>query len=181
SDNAEAISFCETVNALFPHNPDYQCDLAQAYISGDRFEDAIRVCQSILDEDRRNQRARDLLKRAQQLLKNSKRRDYYKILGVSRSASKPEILKAYRKLAAQWHPDKFDGKDKKPAETKFIEIAAAKDVLTDPQLRARYDNGEDPLDPSSQEHHQGPFGPFGGFSFANMHPFEGGHFEFHFG
>ncbi|THD24616.1 Tetratricopeptide repeat protein, partial [Fasciola hepatica] len=142
---------------------------------------AIRVCQSILDEDRRNQRARDLLKRAQQLLKNSKRRDYYKILGVSRSASKPEILKAYRKLAAQWHPDKFDGKDKKPAEAKFIEIAAAKDVLTDPQLRARYDNGEDPLDPSSQEHHQGPFGPFGGFSFANMHPFEGGHFEFHFG
>lgn len=90
------------------------------------------MCQSVLDDDRQNQRARELLKRAQQLLKNSKRRDYYKILGVSRSASKPEILKAYRKLAAQWHPDKFDGKDKKAAETKFIEIAAAKDVLTDP-------------------------------------------------
>ncbi|KAA0200506.1 DnaJ subfamily C member 3 [Fasciolopsis buskii] len=181
SDDSEAIPFCEVVNRLFPRNPDHQCDLAQAYISGDRFEDAIKMCQSVLDDDRQNQRARELLKRAQQLLKNSKRRDYYKILGVSRSASKPEILKAYRKLAAQWHPDKFDGKDKKAAETKFIEIAAAKDVLTDPKMRARYDNGEDPLDPSTQEPNQGPFGPFGGFSFANMHPFEGGHFEFHFG
>lgn len=44
-------------------------------------------------------------------------------------------MKAYRKLAQQWHPDNFsDDADKKKAETKFIDIAAAKEVLTDPGL-----------------------------------------------
>ena len=49
-----------------------------------------------------------------------------------RSARKPEILKAYRKLAVQWHPDHYEGNDKKKAEKMFIDIAAAKEVLTDP-------------------------------------------------
>lgn len=51
---------------------------------------------------------------------------------VYRSASKPEITKKFRKLASKWHPDKYDGDDKKMAEKKFIDIAAAKEVLTDP-------------------------------------------------
>ena len=49
-----------------------------------------------------------------------------------RSANKKQIIKAYRKLAREWHPDKFDGEDKAMAEKKFIDIAAAKEVLTDP-------------------------------------------------
>lgn len=49
-----------------------------------------------------------------------------------RTARKKEILKAYRKLAAKWHPDKYDGDDKAKAEKMFIDIAAAKEVLTDP-------------------------------------------------
>lgn len=51
----------------------------------------------------------------------------------SRSAQKKEIIRAYRKLAQQWHPDNFqDPKEKKQAEKKFIDIAQAKEVLTDP-------------------------------------------------
>lgn len=49
-----------------------------------------------------------------------------------RTASKPEINKAYRNLAQQWHPDAYDGEDKAKAEKMFYDIAAAKEVLTDP-------------------------------------------------
>lgn len=50
-----------------------------------------------------------------------------------RSANKQEIIKAYRKLAQQWHPDNFQSEtEKKEAEKKFIDIASAKEVLTDP-------------------------------------------------
>ena len=50
-----------------------------------------------------------------------------------RNARKQEIIKAYRKLAREWHPDNFkDENEKKKAEKKFIEIASAKEVLSDP-------------------------------------------------
>jgi len=50
-----------------------------------------------------------------------------------RNAQKKDIIKAYRKLAREWHPDNFqDENEKKIAEKKFIEIAAAKEVLSDP-------------------------------------------------
>ncbi len=52
-----------------------------------------------------------------------------------RTAQKKEILKAYRKLAQQWHPDNFqDAEEKKKAEKKFINIAQAKEVLTNPGI-----------------------------------------------
>lgn len=52
---------------------------------------------------------------------------------LCRNANKQEIIKAYRKLAQQWHPDNFQSEaDKKEAEKKFIDIASAKEVLTDP-------------------------------------------------
>lgn len=60
------------------------------------------------------------------------RQDTIVVLFVSRNAKKREILKAYRKLAVKWHPDKWEGDDKAAAEKKFIDIAAAKEVLTDP-------------------------------------------------
>lgn len=49
---------------------------------------------------------------------------------VSRSATKQEVIKAYRKAAQKWHPDNFQGEEKKLAEKKFIDIAAAKEVPT---------------------------------------------------
>jgi len=64
-------------------------------------------------------------------------RDYYKILGVSRSASAGEIKSAYRKLAMQYHPDRNPGD--KQAEDRFKEMNEAYQVLSDPQKRARYD------------------------------------------
>ncbi len=65
------------------------------------------------------------------------KRDFYEILGVSKSASKAEIKKAYRKVAIQFHPDKNPGD--KAAEEKFKEAAEAYEVLGNEEKRAKYD------------------------------------------
>ena len=65
------------------------------------------------------------------------KRDYYEILGVSKSASADEIKKAYRKKAIEFHPDKNPGD--KVSEEKFKEAAEAYEVLSDDQKRQRYD------------------------------------------
>lgn len=57
----------------------------------------------------------------------SKRKDWYKILGISRTAAVSEIKRAYKKLALQWHPDK-NVNNREEAENKFREIAAAYEV-----------------------------------------------------
>ncbi len=64
-------------------------------------------------------------------------KDYYKILGVSKTATQDEIKKAFRKLAVKYHPDKNPG-DKK-AEEKFKEISEANEVIGDPEKRKKYD------------------------------------------
>lgn len=64
-------------------------------------------------------------------------KDYYKILGVEKKATKDEIKKAYRKLAMKYHPDKTKGD--KSAEDKFKEINEAHEVLSDDEKRKKYD------------------------------------------
>ncbi len=65
------------------------------------------------------------------------KRDYYEVLGVSKSASADEIKKAYRKVAMQFHPDRNPGD--KAAEEKFKEAAEAYEVLSDADKKAQYD------------------------------------------
>ena len=87
------------------------------------------------------------------------KRDYYEVLGVSKTATADEIKKAYRKKAIQYHPDKNPGD--KEAEEKFKEAAEAYDVLSDEQKRQRYDQyGHAAFSGAGG---QGGFGGFGGF------------------
>src|SRR5881398_1981472 len=66
-----------------------------------------------------------------------KKRDYYEVLGVSRSASAEDVKRAYRKLAVKFHPDK--NPEDPHAEEKFKELGEAYDVLMDADKRAAYD------------------------------------------
>ena len=65
------------------------------------------------------------------------KKDYYEILGISKSASQDEIKKAYRKVAMQFHPDRNPGD--KASEEKFKEAAEAYEILSDPDKRSQYD------------------------------------------
>lgn len=67
------------------------------------------------------------------------KRDYYEILGVSKTAAIDEIKKAYRQLALKFHPDRVPAEQKKEAEEKFKEISEAYAVLSDSQKRGLYD------------------------------------------
>ena len=72
------------------------------------------------------------------------KRDFYDILGVSKSSSKNEIKKAYRKVAIKYHPDK--NPDNKVAEEKFKEAAQAYEVLSNSEKKEKYDRfGHDGL------------------------------------
>ncbi len=85
-------------------------------------------------------------------------KDYYKILGVDKNADAEAIKKAYRKLAAKYHPDKNPGN--KTAEDRFKGINEANEVLSDPEKRKRYDQlGEHWNDPGFQNGYPG--GPGG--------------------
>jgi len=160
--------------------PRLYCDRAEAYLLEDMFDEALKDFRTALEKDEGFARAKEGMAKAQKLQKQAGKRDYYKILGVKRSATKKEISKAYKKLALEWHPDKFqDEEEKKVAEKKFMDIASAKEVLSDPEMRQKYDAGEDPLDPESGggDH---PFRQNGGFHFPGGNPFGGGPFQFKF-
>lgn len=77
------------------------------------------------------------------------KRDYYDILGISKTASEKEIKSAYRKQALKWHPDK-NPDNKREAEEKFKEINEAYQVLSDNKKRQMYDQfGHAAFDPAS--------------------------------
>ncbi|XP_028655384.2 dnaJ homolog subfamily C member 3a isoform X1 [Erpetoichthys calabaricus] len=180
----EAIKVCTEVLNSNPQNVNALKDRAEAYILDEQYKEAVKDFETARDHSENDRQVTEGLERAQRLLKQSERRDYYKILGVKRNAQKKDIIKAYRKLAQQWHPDNFqDEEEKKKAEKKFIDIASAKEVLTDPEMRKKFDAGEDPLDPESQQgagggqHFYRSWNNFQGFNPFGSGPFN---FKFHF-
>jgi DnaJ family protein C protein 3 len=121
--------------------------------------------QRAVEMDQGNQQAREGLGRAQRLLKMSKRKDYYKILGVARTATDRDIKKSFRKLALQWHPDKHPVDKKDEVEKMFRDISEANEVLSDPVKKQKYDNGEDLEEQPQQQGNPFGFGFPGGFQF----------------
>merc|ERR1719219_287966 len=179
SDATETRKSCDEALRI-TEEPRILCDRAEAYLAEEMYDEAVNDYRRALELDENFGRAKDGMARHRKRQKQASKRDYYKILGVRRNAGKKEISKAYRKLAQQWHPDNFqDEEEKKKAEKKFMDIAAAKEVLSDDEMRQKFDRGEDPLDAEEQRNGQNPFRqghPFGGHPFGG----DGGNFQFKF-
>ncbi|KAJ6840634.1 dnaJ protein P58IPK-like protein A [Iris pallida] len=136
------------------------------------WEGAVNDLKAAAQKSPQDMSIRESLMRAEKSLKLSKRKDWYKILGVSNTASIAEIKRAYKKLALQWHPDK-NVENREEAEAMFREIAAAYEVLGDDDKRVRYDRGED-IDDNGMGGGGGGFNPFGGGGQQYTFHFEGG-------
>jgi len=155
---------------------------------GKAWEEAARLLEKAFEATGRSDRKiYQRLDKAQKMVKQSKQKDYYKIVGVARDADERTIKKAYRRAAKSAHPDKGG------SEAKMAALNEAYEVLSNPELRARFDAGEDPNDPMAAQGGSG----FGGATYnfqgfqgsGQQHPFAqffqgGGHgaqFKFHFG
>uniref|UniRef100_A0A915MQA3 J domain-containing protein n=1 Tax=Meloidogyne javanica TaxID=6303 RepID=A0A915MQA3_MELJA len=168
---AEAIQECTEVLKYVDEN-DWEVLLnrGEAYLLNEDYDSAVEDFQKAVKANEDSRQAKEALNRALKLQKQAKKRDYYKILG--------------------WHPDNFqDDAEKKRAQEKFILIAAAKDVLTDPEKRRIFDSGEDPMDPQGGGGGHHGFqqwqwsGGQGGFPFGEgFNPFgdDGGQYSFKF-
>ena len=181
----EAVEAANTAIGVDDGHVDAYMARGAARLVLEQWQDAVNDYQQAVQKDAHNQRAQDGLRHAQAQLKISLQKDYYKELGVSRSASEREIKKAFRKLALQYHPDKLESEQREEgdrkreqAEKKFREIAEAYEVLSDDELKGKYDRGEDIKPQPGGGQQQGH--PFGGFH----HGFPGGGFgggqQFHF-
>lgn len=157
-------------------------------LDADEFEAAMGTLNEAKEHHPESRKVQTLLQEAATLLKRSKQKDYYKVLGVGRDADEREIKKAFRKLTLKFHPDKAAAQNITPedAQKKMSAINEAYEVLGDPELKARFDRGDDPNDQQGQQGHpfqQGsPFGGHGGqFHFqqgGGSFQFQGGGFPF---
>ncbi|KAG0054301.1 hypothetical protein BGZ83_011506 [Gryganskiella cystojenkinii] len=137
----EAVKDCDSSLELDPSFVKVLRKRAECQIKLEQYEDAVRDLKSALEQDKTNRDIRRELQQAELELKKSLRKDYYKVLGVSKDANDSEIKKAYRRQALIYHPDKNDGDA--TAEAKFKDIGEAYGVLSDPTKKHRYDSGMD--------------------------------------
>merc|ERR1719259_1037172 len=118
---------------------------ASAYQQCDMHEEAVRDLERVYKLAKTPENKKFLVD-AKAALKRSKRKDYYKILGVESTASEDDIKKAYRKKALQHHPDRHSSaseEEKAGHEKAFKELGEAYQVLTDARKRSLHDRGHD--------------------------------------
>ncbi|KAI1432939.1 hypothetical protein GGR50DRAFT_688625 [Xylaria sp. CBS 124048] len=142
----DAIADCERAISLDPTYLKARKTKANALGQAEKWEDAVNEWKKIQELDPEDRTIPREIRKAELELKKSQRKDYYKILGITKDADENAIKKAYRKLAIIHHPDK--NRDDEGAAERFKDIGEAYETLSDPQKRARYDSGDDLVDPS---------------------------------
>ncbi|KAI0381072.1 DnaJ domain-containing protein [Hypomontagnella monticulosa] len=184
ANSKKASTYCQKATALDENSFYGLMHKAKTQLDAEEFEPCINTLKKAAElRPDRNNIVSPLMQKAQVALKRSKTKDYYKVLGVSHDADERQIKSAYRKLTKIHHPDKAakQGLSKEEAEKKMASINEAYEVLSNPELRARFDRGDDP-----NSHEQGnPFQqghPFGGGGGPFMFQQGGGQqFQFKFG
>lgn len=160
---------------------------AKAHMAMSRYQDAVYDYEAA-NKLAPSQEVERGLREAKAALKQASRKDYYKILGVTRGASDADIKKGYRNAALKHHPDKAAANERAEAEQKFKDVGEAYGVLGDAEKRRRYDSGQD-LEEIEQGGHGGHGhggvdvnelfaqmfgGGGGGFGGGGFHQFGGG-------
>ncbi|KAK1984288.1 DnaJ domain-containing protein [Colletotrichum cereale] len=177
----KAKQYCEDALTLNPQSFYGLLHRAKVMMEKEEFDAAIKSLEEASNiRPDKNDVVQPLMQKAQIALKRSKTKDYYKVLGVAHDADERQIKQAYRKLSKIHHPDKAakQGLTKEAAEKKMASINEAYEVLINPELRERFDRGDDP-------NNQDQGSPFQGNPFGGGHPFMyqqggGGSQQFHF-
>ncbi|CAH1788409.1 unnamed protein product [Owenia fusiformis] len=141
----QAIEDCDKAIELDDNYLKAYMRRAKCYLDSEQYEEAVRDYEKIykLDKSRENKKC---LQDAKLELKKSKRKDYYKILGINKNVADSDIKKAYKKRALIHHPDRHSHDTpevQKEEEKKFKELGEAYSILSDPKKKARYDSGQD--------------------------------------
>lgn len=149
----KAAKYCPEALQLVPNSLHGLLFQAEQQLDAENYDAAIGTLNSAKEHHPGANIVQQKLQEAQVALKRSKQKDYYKVLGVSKDADERDIKKAYRKMTKIYHPDKIQaqGVSKDEAEKKMAQINEAYEVLSDPELKARFDRGEDPNDPMANQ------------------------------
>ncbi|MCJ1461889.1 hypothetical protein MMC07_000488 [Pseudocyphellaria aurata] len=158
----KALPYCTEALTLIPDSLPGLLSKAQQQLDASEYEAAIQTLNQAKEHHPSASEIQQMLQSAHVQLKRSKSKDYYKVLNVDKDADERTIKRQYRAMTKKFHPDKTaaQGVPKEQAEKKMADINEAYEVLSDPELRARFDNGDDP---NSQEQQGQPFqgSPFG--------------------
>ena len=157
-DAKSAVEDCDAALKLDPSYTKARKTRANALGASGDWDAAVKDLKALGEANPNDSSLKREIRNAELELKKSKRKDYYKILGVEKDASDPEIKKAYRKLAIVLHPDKNPGDNE--AEERFKDLGEAYEVLSDQNKREAYDRGDDLMDPA--EMFGGGMGGMGG-------------------
>jgi DnaJ homolog subfamily C member 3 len=181
----KATTYCEEALSLNEFSLYGLLSKAQQAMDAEEYETCIGTLKTAKERHSGEQKIDALLRKAEIALKRSKEKDYYKVLGVPHDADELQIKAAYRKMTKLYHPDKAvkSGVTKEQAEKRMAAINEAYEVLSDPELKARFDRGDDPNSHEGRGQHfqANPFG--GGHPFFFQHGPGGGsggqqHFQF---
>ena len=160
------MATCEKILSLNSNSVEDLLLRGEAHLIQDNSQEARNDFNAACQIDPNEHRILEALQRLERKEKMALRKDYYKVIGVSKEATHSEIKKAYRKLAMANHfqPDRHRGAEKEHYVLMFQEILEAYEILSDQEKRGRYDRGED----TNQQQQSGGnplghgFNPFGG-------------------
>lgn len=162
-DKVKRVELCAEAKKFDPEPASSSGDLGKAHTMAEDWDKAKIAYSEANRKDPHNNEYRDELRNAEHEIKKARRKDYYKILEIPNTASERQIKKAFRRCGVDNHPDKCSTEE---CAEKFKLCVEASDILSDSEVRRRYDAGEDVLE---NQQNSGGGDPFRGFHGQHFH------------